>query len=82
MIDDGADVLSRAERCWRHDWQGESFMAIGTRDGALGLRIMRRLRDSIRNCPEPLLLDAGHYLQEPGEVVAQRALEHFGMAGG
>ncbi len=77
--DEGADLLRRAERWWREEWQGESFMAIGTRDTALGSRMMGPLRESIRRCPEPLLVDAGHYVQERGEVVAARALERFGL---
>lgn len=36
--------------------------------------------EAIRNCPEPLLVDAGHYVQKRGEVVAERALERFGLA--
>lgn len=79
--DEGADVLRRAEHWWREDWRGEAFMAIGSKDGALGSRMMRPLQGTIRNCPEPLVLDAGHYVQERGELVAERALEHFGLAG-
>jgi len=81
-IDEGANLLRRAERWWREDWRGETFMAIGARDGALGPRAMRPLRGTIRGCPEPLLVDAGHYVQERGAVVAKRALERFGLARG
>jgi pimeloyl-ACP methyl ester carboxylesterase len=80
QTDEGADVLRCAERWWREDWRGDALMAIGTRDRALGRSTMLPLRDAIRNCPEPLLVDAGHYVQERGEVVAERALEHFGLA--
>jgi len=78
--DDGADLLRRAETWWSEEWTGEAFMAIGTRDDALGHNTMQPLRRAIRNCPEPLLVKAGHYVQERGEVVAERALEHFGLS--
>jgi len=78
--DDGADVLARAERWWSEAWQGQSFMAIGTRDRALGMSTMPRLRRTIRGCPEPVLVDAGHYVQERGAAVARRALQSFGLA--
>jgi haloalkane dehalogenase len=79
-VDDGADVLRRAEHWWRQDWDGDAFIAIGTWDRALGLNMMLPLQKVIRNCPDPLMVDAGHYVQERGEVVATRALDHFGMA--
>ena len=77
--DDGADLLRRAETWWRQEWQGQSFMAIGIRDSALGPRTMQPLRQTIRNCPEPFLVDSGHYVQERGVAVARRALAHFGL---
>ncbi len=79
--DAGADILGRAGDWWSEQWRGDSFMAIGTKDHALGWNTMRPLRRLIRNCPEPMLVDAGHYIQERGETIARRALEHFGMAG-
>jgi hypothetical protein len=37
------------------------------------------LARTIRNCPPPLeLSDAGHFVQEWGAVVAERALAAFG----
>ena len=78
--DEGADLLRRAEMWWRDDWRGEAFLAIGMRDHALGQNTMPALHKVIRNCPEPMLVDAGHYVQERGEAVAVRALEHFKLA--
>jgi hypothetical protein len=41
----------------------------------LGEPVMARLRESIRDCPPPMLLpDAGHFVPEWGEAVARRAL--------
>jgi hypothetical protein len=55
-----------------------SFMAIGMQDPVLGPPVMRELRTHIRGCPEPLeIAEGGHFVQEHGEVIAQRALESF-----
>jgi hypothetical protein len=40
---------------------------------------MNQLRKTIRRCPEPIVMEeAGHFLQEWGEPVAQAALKQFG----
>ncbi len=50
-------------------------MAFGMKDPVLGPPVVRALRDSIRDCPEPLeLADAGHFVPEWGEPVARAAL--------
>jgi len=68
----------QAREFWRHDWQGRSLMAVGIQDPVLGLPVMRELQTMIRGCPEPLLLDnAGHFVQEQGESIAQAAVRHF-----
>jgi tRNA(adenine34) deaminase len=37
---------------------------------------MQALRQSIRHCPEPMVLpQAGHFVQEHGEVIAQAAIK-------
>ena len=78
---EGIETAKRARRFWQTDWQGESFMAIGAKDPVLGVPVMRRLRDSIRGCPEPMILeDAGHFVQEWGDQVARAALRRFGDA--
>lgn len=75
---EGASHGRRARKFWSNDWAGESFMAVGTRDGVLGVPVMEELRGIIRGCPEPMLVEqAGHFVQEYGEPVARRALEHF-----
>lgn len=76
--DDGSAVSRRARDFWANQWQGQSLMAIGQQDPVLGEPVMRALRASIRNCPEPLLLpQAGHFVQEHGEAIAQAAVRHF-----
>ncbi len=77
----GVEHGERARKFWSNDWDGDSFMAIGLRDGVLGGPVMHELRRVIRGCPEPLEVpEAGHFVQEYGEPVARRALEHFGIA--
>jgi haloalkane dehalogenase len=75
----GIETAKRARHFWQHEWEGETFMAIGAKDPVLGVPVMSELRKCIRDCPEPLVLqDAGHFVQEWGDDVAQAAVEHFG----
>ena len=78
-VDDPGAVVSRAARdFWRHQWQGRSLMVVGAQDPVLGLPTMQALRQSIHGCPEPMVLaQAGHFVQEHGEVIAARAVEYF-----
>jgi pimeloyl-ACP methyl ester carboxylesterase len=49
-------------------------------DPVLGPPAMKALRKLIQGCPEPFeIADAGHFVQEWGEVVARKALEAFGI---
>jgi tRNA(adenine34) deaminase len=76
--DDGAALSRRAQHFWREDWQGRTLMAIGQQDPVLGEPVMRALAAGIRGCPEPLLLpQAGHFVQEHGQSIAQAAVAHF-----
>jgi hypothetical protein len=53
-------------------------MAIGMQDPVLGPLVMEMLKKMIPNCPKPLRLkEAGHFIQEWGEIVVKKALEHF-----
>jgi pimeloyl-ACP methyl ester carboxylesterase len=75
----GAALSRRARTWWATEWRGRSFMAIGGSDPVLGEPVMRRLRESIRGCPPPLVLpEAGHFVQEWGDKVARAALFAFG----
>ena len=76
---DGA-ALSRRARDWlRTEWRGPTFMAVGATDPVLGPPVMAVLRSLIRGCPEPYVHpQAGHFVQEWGEDVAERALRALG----
>jgi len=74
----GAALSRRARDFWSKDWAGKSFMAIGMQDPVLGPPAMRALRQTIRNCPPPLeLADAGHFVQEAGAVIVEKAMASF-----
>jgi tRNA(adenine34) deaminase len=74
----GADISRQAQDFWRHEWLGQTWMAIGQQDPVLGEPVMRHLQSQIRGCPEPMLLPhSGHFLQEQGESIAQAAVRHF-----
>lgn len=73
---EGVTESRQAADFWRKDWAGRSFMAIGAKDPVLGVDVMQSMRSLIRGCPEPLILeDAGHFVQEWGDVVARAALD-------
>ena len=79
----GAELSRRAARYWKEQWAGDSFMAIGMTDPVLGPAAMHSLRKLIRGCPEPLeVADGGHFVQERGDLIAEAALRHFGLARG
>jgi len=76
----GAEISRKARDWFQKDWSGDSFMAIGMQDPILGPSVMRKLRKIIPRCPEPLKIkDAGHFVQEWGDIVAQKALEAFNL---
>jgi tRNA(adenine34) deaminase len=74
----GAAVSRRAAEFWTSQWSGQSLMAIGQQDPVLGEPVMRALQAQIRGCTEVMHLpEAGHFVQEHGERIAQRALAFF-----
>jgi pimeloyl-ACP methyl ester carboxylesterase len=76
----GAEISRKARDWFQNDWSGDSFMAIGMQDPILGPSVMRKLRKIIPRCPEPLKIkEAGHFVQEWGEIVAKKALEAFNL---
>ncbi len=75
----GAEISRKALLWWKNQWQGQSFMAIGMKDPILGPEVMKPMRSCIKGCPVPFELEqAGHFVQEQGEIVALQALENFG----
>jgi haloalkane dehalogenase len=76
---EGVDVSLKSAQFFRERWNGKTFMAIGMQDPVLGPPVMLALAKTIRGCPAPLELpEAGHFVQEHGQVVAERALAAFG----
>lgn len=76
--DDGASLSQKATEFWNNDWKGTSLMAIGAADPVFGTSAMMQLHHQIRGCPAPLILtEAGHFIQECGEPIAQAAVRHF-----
>jgi pimeloyl-ACP methyl ester carboxylesterase len=77
-------ALSRTARAWWQDeWQGRSLMVIGMKDPVLGPPVMRHLHAIIRNCPPPIELpEAGHFVQEWGQAIAERAVFEFERSNG
>jgi len=74
----GAEVSRQARDWLRKEWSGQSFMAVGAQDPVLGTLVMAVLREDIQGCPAPFeVADAGHFVQEWGEKIAQEALGHF-----
>ena len=77
--DSGGAAASRKARDFlRNQWQGKSFMAIGAQDPVLGPAVMQALRQQIRGCGEPLVIqEGGHFVQEHGELIARAAVGYF-----
>lgn len=75
---DGSAISRKAREFWANHWDGQTLMAVGALDPVLGLETMRELQHTIRNCPEPLVLEqAGHFVQEHGEEIAKLAVNFF-----
>ncbi|MFX1433405.1 MAG: haloalkane dehalogenase [Promethearchaeota archaeon] len=76
----GAEISREARVYLRDEWSGETFMAVGMQDPVLGLPVMKYLRKVIHGCPKPFLMkEAGHFVQEWGDIVAQKALHQFNL---
>lgn len=74
----GAAVSRKARTWWQEEWKGKSLMAIGMLDPVLGPPAMRYLHSLISGCPAPMeIADAGHFVQEWGETIAQRAVDEL-----
>jgi pimeloyl-ACP methyl ester carboxylesterase len=73
--DPGAAISRQAAEWLGTQWSGKTFVAIGMKDPVLSPESMRSLAASIRGCPAPYeVADAGHFVQEWGEVVAHEGL--------
>ena len=75
---EGASVSLEAAKYLSTSWDKPTFMAVGAQDPVLGPKVMAQLRAAIAGCPEPLIIeDAGHFVQERGDVIARAALAHW-----
>ena len=75
---DGAAISRQARDFWSQRWTGQSLMAVGAMDPVLGSPVMESLRQSIRDCPPPVMLEqAGHFVPEHGEALARQAVGYF-----
>ena len=73
-----AAIARQARDFWSSKWAGRSFLAIGQQDPVLGEPVMRALQSQIRGCDQVMLLpEAGHFVQEHGQVIAQAAVDFF-----
>ena len=70
----GAAVSRAAAAWWSTQWSGPTFLAVGVQDPVLGPPVMERLRGIIAGCPEPMLVEQGHFVQESGQEIARAAL--------
>ena len=74
----GAAIARQARDFWKNEWAGRSFLAIGQQDPVLGEPVMRALQSQIRGCEKVMLLpEAGHFVQEHGQAIAQTAVKFF-----
>lgn len=74
----GAAISRKARDWWQTEWQGKSLMAIGMQDPVLGPKTMYYLHRFIRNCPPPIEIpEAGHFVQEWGRGIAEKAVAAF-----
>lgn len=75
---DGANISRQARQFWRARWTGQTLMVIGAQDPVLGAPVMQDLRTSLRGCGAPVLVEqAGHFVPEHGEQLAEMALNFF-----
>lgn len=75
----GVAESKAAQAFWSSDWAGKSFMAYGAADPVFRPAQMEALRGRIRGCPEAMVIpDGGHFVQEWGTPIAERALAVFG----
>ena len=76
--DEGAELSRQAEVFWRDQWAGRSLLVVGEQDPVLGVPVMQALQQTIRQAPPLWVLpQAGHFVQEHGQAIAERAVAHF-----
>ena len=74
---EGAEIGLAARDFFKARWQGHSFMAIGEADPVLGPPVMEKLARLLKIAEPMRIPDGGHFLQEWGAPIAERAVAHF-----
>ena len=75
---EGCQIGRDAMHFWKHHFRGPVFMAIGAKDKVIPPKAMKRLqRCCFPTCQPMMVPEAGHFVQEHGETIAQAALEYF-----
>ena len=78
--DSSMEISQNAVSFWQNEWDKPTFMAIGMKDKMLGPQVMGWIATIVKPGNEPLqIAEGGHFVQELGEEIAHKALEHFGM---
>lgn len=78
MDSTGAELLRQSAGFWHDSWTGQALVAAGVQDTAPAIAAMRALQASIGPGAAWLPLeDAGRFLPEQGERLAEAALRHF-----
>lgn len=74
----GAVIARRAREFLGNQWQGKTVMVVGVQDPVSGTPVMAALKNAIRNCSEPMVLQhVGHFVPESGGDIATAVLEAF-----
>jgi haloalkane dehalogenase len=77
---EGLETSLKARKWLSESWTGDSFMAIGMADVVITPERMELLRQVIRGCVDPMLVEgAGHYVPEWGEPIALEGLKRLGL---
>ncbi len=77
---EGLETSLKARKWLSESWAGDSFMAIGMADVVITPERMELLRQVIRGCADPMLVEgAGHYVPEWGEPIAREGLKRLGL---
>jgi len=75
---DGAAISREAREFWCERWTGQTLMVIGAQNPVFDEPVMRALQTLIRGCGNAVVLpQAGHFVPEHGDQVAQRAVRFF-----
>jgi len=78
---EGVDISLKTTEFWKTKWEGKTFIAVGMQDPTLWSGVIKYIQSMIKNYPDPLEIpEDAHFVQEAGgELVAQKALEYFGI---